>query len=95
MSGSGAQSRPLGLVRRGGVTHPGTLFPSLATRGHPLLGHWALAAHHGVELLPVDYPEVVVAGPNIMIEGHHQRFSASWAISFCSDVPFAMAIMIS
>ena len=34
-------------------------------------------------------------GPNIMSDGHHQRFSASCAMRFCSGVPRASVIMIS
>ena len=34
-------------------------------------------------------------GPNIITDGHHQRFSASCAMAFCSGVPRASDIMIS
>ena len=33
-------------------------------------------------------------GPNIMIDGHHQRSSASCAIAFCAGVPVANVSMI-
>ena len=34
-------------------------------------------------------------GPNIISDGHHQRFRASCAIAFCSGVPWASFIMMS
>ena len=34
-------------------------------------------------------------GPNIISDGHHQRFSASCAIAFCSGVPLHSDIMMS
>ena len=29
-------------------------------------------------------------GPNIMTDGHHQRFTASCTIAFCASVPFCI-----
>ena len=34
-------------------------------------------------------------GPNIMSDGHHQRFTASCTIAFCAGVPFASVATIS
>ena len=31
-------------------------------------------------------------GPNIMIEGHHQRFTASCTIARCASVPFSIIV---
>jgi hypothetical protein len=39
--------------------------------------------------------DCVSGGPNIIRHGHHQRFSASCAIAFCSAVPRHGVSMIS
>src|SRR6185503_15066343 len=36
---------------------------------------------------PVVAAAPVSGGPNIINDGHHQRFTASWAMSFCAWVP--------
>src|SRR5665647_2573318 len=63
-------------------------YPSCWAR--TFLAAYALAASrtHAPSLCP---PEVdaspVSGGPNIINAGHHQRFTASWAMSFCAWVP--------
>ena len=31
-------------------------------------------------------------GPNIITEGHHQRFTASWTMLFCASVPLVIIV---
>ena len=42
-----------------------------------------------------EFGESLSLGPNIMSDGHHQRFSASCTIAFCAGVPFASVATIS
>src|SRR5688572_17705198 len=48
-------------MRRRRLADPGIAFPGLAPRLHPLLGDRTLAAHDGIEFLPVDRAEIIAA----------------------------------
>src|SRR3954471_24765364 len=48
-------------IRRRRFTHPGALLPSVAAGLHPFLRDGAFAADDGVEFLPVDLAEIVMA----------------------------------
>ena len=56
---------------------------------------WVVPSKEIVASDPEQAGELSSGGPNIISDGHHQRFSASCAIRFCSGVPLAIAIMIS